>query len=75
MMSVRLVHLVNGKRNELMVIYSEDVASTGLTVAQLRKGGEAFARWPAIAAALLAHAERHVSIERLDGRAAATTRW
>ena len=62
MMSVRLVHLVNGKRSELMVIYSEDVATTGHTVMDLRKGGRAFAQWPAIAAALLAHAERNVSI-------------
>jgi hypothetical protein len=46
MMSVRLVHLLDpAKRRELMIIYSEDVASTGYSAQQLREGGNAHQRW------------------------------
>ena len=38
MMDVRLVHLLDAeKRKELMIIYGEDLASTGFTAADLRK--------------------------------------
>jgi hypothetical protein len=47
MMYVRLVHLLDEqKRKELMIIYGEDLADTGLTVSELREGGKAYARWP-----------------------------
>ncbi|MDQ6929152.1 MAG: hypothetical protein M3126_00610 [Candidatus Eremiobacteraeota bacterium] len=45
LMSVRLVHLLDQGRKELMIIYSEDVAATGYTAAELRKTGKASARW------------------------------
>jgi len=39
MIYVRLVHLLDEqKRQELMIIYDENTASTGLTAAELRKG-------------------------------------
>jgi len=62
-MYVRLVHLPDErKRKELMIIYGEDVASTGLTVAELPEGGKAYARWPAIEKDLVARAEEKITI-------------
>jgi hypothetical protein len=64
MMCVRLVHLLDKqKRKELMIIYEEDIASTGHTVAQLRKGGVAHDRWPAIEEGLIERAEKNISID------------
>jgi hypothetical protein len=41
MMYVRLVHLLDAeKRKGLMIIYGEDLASTGFTTADLREGAE-----------------------------------
>lgn len=61
MMYVRLVHLLDEKkRKELMIIYGEDLASTGLTAAELKEGGAAYARWPAIATALVARASEKI---------------
>jgi hypothetical protein len=46
----RLVWLLDSPaRNELMLIYIEDLADQGLTAADLREGGKAHDRWPAIA--------------------------
>jgi hypothetical protein len=54
MMSVRLVHLLDpSKRKELMIIYSQDIASTGFSGNQLADGGSEHGRWPAIADALV----------------------
>ena len=45
MLSQRLVHLVDeAKRNELMIIYMEDLSGTGLTAADLAAGGRAAAQ-------------------------------
>jgi hypothetical protein len=64
MMSVRLVHLLDQqKRKELMLIYSEDVAPTGLTAADLRKGGPAHARWPQIEQGLIDRATKQIQLE------------
>jgi hypothetical protein len=58
MMSVRLVHLLDEqKRKELMIIYSEDVAPTGFTAAELLPGGTARERWPAIEKSLVERAQ------------------
>lgn len=63
MMYVRLVHLLDKqKRKELMIIYGEDVAPTGLTVPELRPGGKAHDRWPEIEKRLLARAQQKVAI-------------
>ena len=67
MMYVRFVHLLDEqKRKELMIIYGEDVASTGLTVAQLREGGAAYSRWPAIEKDLIERAKKEIAIKETD---------
>ena len=46
----RLVWILDSPaRNELMVIYMEDLADQGVTVADLRVGGKAYTRWPSVA--------------------------
>jgi hypothetical protein len=62
MMSVRFVHVLDNKRKELMIIYSEDLAPTGLTIDELREGGEARARWPDISRRLVERAETAISV-------------
>jgi hypothetical protein len=65
MMYVRLVHLLDEqKRKELMIIYGEDVAQSGLTAAELQQGGKAHDRWPTIAKDLLERAEKRVGIKQ-----------
>ena len=64
MMYVRLVHLLDDqKRKELMIIYGEDLAPTGHTVADLRKNGKAYDQWPVLQKSLLEHAEEKIKIE------------
>jgi hypothetical protein len=64
MMYVRLVHLLDEqKRKELMIIYGEDVASTGLTAADLGEGGKAYDRWPIILKGLVERAEKKIELE------------
>lgn len=64
MMSVRLVHLLDKTtRKELMIIYSEDVSSTGFTAPDLREGGKARDRWPEIEHGLIERAERAISLK------------
>lgn len=64
MMSVRLVHLLDEqKRKELMIIYGEDLAPTGLEVAELKEGGKAYNRWPAVEAELIRNVEKKIVIE------------
>ena len=61
----RLVHLVDKeKRNELMIIYLEDLSDTGLTAADLNKGGKAEAKWPEMSNALLERAKKGLKISR-----------
>ena len=65
MMYVRLVHLLDEqKRKELMIIYGEDVAQSGLTAAELQPGGKAHERWPTIAKGLLERAGKSVGIKQ-----------
>jgi hypothetical protein len=67
MMSVRLVHLLDDqRRKELMFIYSEDVASTGLTPSELQSGDPAHDRWPKIESALIERAEKAIAIHPLS---------
>ena len=64
MMYVRFVHLLDEqKRKELMIIYGEDVASTGLTAAELREGGPAYGRWPAIEKDLIESSQKKIAIK------------
>jgi hypothetical protein len=64
MMSVRLVHLLDEqKRKELMIIYSEDMAPSGFTAAELLPGGKAYGQWPAIEKGLIERAEKTLAFE------------
>jgi hypothetical protein len=63
MMSVRLVHLLDEtKRQELMIIYTEDVASVGFSANDLKKGGQAYEEWKEIQKGLLERAEHKIEI-------------
>lgn len=63
--SQRLVHMVDqAKRNELMIIYIEDLTDTGLTAADLSEGGAARARWPEISQGLLDRALKNMKVSK-----------
>jgi hypothetical protein len=66
MMYVRLVYLFHQKRKELMIIYAEDTAPTGHTVADLQPNGTAHTQWPALKTGLLDRAQKSVALERLQ---------
>jgi hypothetical protein len=64
-MYVRFVHLLDEqKRKELMIIYGEDLARTGFTPAELKKGGKAYDKWPAIEKSLVERAKNRIKIEQ-----------
>ena len=51
--SQRLVWLLDDPpKNEVIVIYTEDLADHGLTAADVKRGGQDFKRWPALDAML-----------------------
>jgi hypothetical protein len=67
-MSVRLVHLTDAtRRRELMIIYSESLASTGSTAAKLKAGGPDHARWATLEAGLIHRAMQCIAIGPVDG--------
>ncbi len=60
---VRFVHLLDPqKRKELMIIYGEDLAPTGLNAADLKENGKAHERWAAIEKALIERGEKQIQI-------------
>jgi hypothetical protein len=64
MMYVRFVHLLDTeKRKELMIIYGEDLASTGFTAADLREGGKDSGQWPALEKGLIERAKTKIGLE------------
>ena len=64
-LSQRLVHLVDeAKRNELMIIYAEDLTALGLTAADLGTGGSAAARWGEVSKELLDRAMKGMKLSR-----------
>jgi hypothetical protein len=64
MMDVRLVHLLDEeKRKELMIIYGEDLASTGFAAADLQEKGKAHEQWPAIEKELIERAETKIVLK------------
>jgi len=64
-MSQRLVHLVDeAKRNELMIIYLEDLSGTGLSAADLAAGGSAATRWEELSKGLLERAIKGMEVSR-----------
>jgi hypothetical protein len=61
----RLVHMVDSsKRDELMIIYMEDLGSTGLTSADLSGNGKAAAQWEGLSKELLKRAISGIEITR-----------
>ena len=59
----RLLHFIGEKkRDELMVIYLEDLSALGLTAADVNKGGKDEARWSGLADAVLARAQKDMKI-------------
>jgi hypothetical protein len=61
----RLVHLTDEtKRNELMIIYMEEMSGMGATAADLNKGGAAAARWDEISKGLLDRALKGMKVSR-----------
>src|ERR1700731_4332294 len=64
MMYVRLVHLLDAeKRKELMIIYGEDLTSSGSTAVDLRQGGKAYGQWPALENGLIERAKTKIVLE------------
>ena len=64
-LSQRLVHLVDdAKRNELMIIYAEDLSPMQLTAADLEANGKAHAKWEEISKGLLERAQAGMKIFR-----------
>jgi len=64
-MSQRLVHLIDKeKRNELMIIYIEEMSGMGLVAADVAAGGRAAARWDEISKGLLERAMKDIKILR-----------
>jgi hypothetical protein len=64
MMYVRPVHLLDAeKRKELMIIYGEDLASTGFNAADLREGGKASGQWPVLEKGLIERAKAKIALE------------
>jgi hypothetical protein len=49
---------------ELMIIYGENVAESGLTAVELQPGGKRHGQWPSIEKGLLERAEKSVTIEQ-----------
>ncbi len=66
MASVRLVHLLDeSKRQELMIIYAEDLGPTGLAAADLQENGPAHGQWPKIEESAIERATRALKLEGL----------
>jgi hypothetical protein len=64
-LSQRLVHLVDeAKRNELMIIYMEDLGATGLSASDLSAGGRAASQWDELAKQLLERAVKSMKVRR-----------
>ena len=62
---VRLVHMVDeAKRNELMIIYMEDLTELGLTAADLAERGAARARWPEVEKGILDRALKYLKVSK-----------
>ncbi len=63
--SQRLVHLIgSSKRDELMIIYLEDMTDLGFTSADLAAGGRAAGKWTEVSEALLERAMKNLSIRK-----------
>ena len=64
-LSQRLVHLVDeAKRNELMIIYLEDLSRLGFSAADLAPGGRAEGEWERVSKELLARATSNMVLSK-----------
>ena len=65
-LSLRLLHFIGEKkRDELMIIYLEDMsAALGLTAADVSTGGKSEGQWSDISDALLARAQKDLKIKQ-----------
>lgn len=64
-MSQRLVHLIDeAKRNELMIIYLEDLTPMKLTAADLAPDGKSAGEWEKVSAGLLDRATKSMKLSR-----------
>ena len=64
-LSQRLVYMADeAKRNELMIIYLEDLTTMKLTADDLAKGGKAADQWETISKGLLERATKNMKISR-----------
>lgn len=64
-MMQRLVHLADKeKRNELMIIYLEDLSARNLTAADLAAGGKAADEWKSVSKGLLERATKNLKLTR-----------
>lgn len=62
-LSQRLVYLVDeAKRNELMIIYLEDLSPLGFTATDLAPGGKAAGQWERVAKDLLKRATKNMQV-------------
>lgn len=62
--NVRLATLLDaGRRRELMFIYMEDLASTGVAIADLMVDGKVQSPWPEIEKGIIARALTRISVE------------
>jgi hypothetical protein len=65
MVYVRFVHLLDAqKRKELMIIYGEDLAPTGLNADDLKENGKAHERCAAIEKDVIERGERQIQIQQ-----------
>ncbi len=62
-MLLRMVNLDAAKRNELMVIYMEDLSPLGLKGADLKEGGSAHAKWEELQKGLMERAKAGMKVE------------
>jgi hypothetical protein len=61
----RLVNMTDPtNRNELMIIYLEDLSGTGMTVDDLTPEGKPSAKWQAVSNSLLDRARKNIKLER-----------
>jgi hypothetical protein len=66
MADVRLVHLLDdAKRQELMIIYGEDLAPTHFTFAELQENGKHRDQWAEIESGLIARAKNKIALKPL----------
>jgi hypothetical protein len=64
-LSQRLVHLIDeAKRNELMIIYLEDLSPMGFNASDLSQGGRAVDQWPSVSQGLLERATKGLTVSR-----------